>query len=366
MTIGLTMLARNSAAYMAQALEPFAGRVDEIAIVLGGVSTDNTPEIARRYADVVAEYDGPIDEDGGLLDFAHARNQAAGLLSTDWLISVDTDDVWQNVENLPEVISDAQDYHGVMFLYDLGLSRLIQPRLYRRVYGCWVSPVHEFWQYNLPADDVRVLTTNTLTIRQDQSNDKKLAGIQRNIRLAENALKNGFNFRLLFHIAREYMLLGDFERGMAACDRILKNLDRATEREKAPDKLFHLHYMRGMGYLHLGQYERAAGATLMALHYARFGDGWSLLAQIAYNLGLSDLTLEAADLALRYGQPTGGIPSPIRNTTAAPYHLKALTLTDLNRPQEALAAAELGLKLGGDDDLKRLKYKLCEQLEVIP
>lgn len=368
-TIGLAMIARNSADYMTKALLPFMDTeaVDQIAIVLGGTSTDKTAAVARYYADTVADYDGPTDENGGLLDFARARQQSFDLLSTDWALVVDTDDIWQDAHKLPELIPDLDNYHGVMFPYDLGLSRLIQPRLYRRSCGEWCSPVHEYWRYNLPDDDVRILTTDLLTLRQEQTSEKKANGIRRNIRIAEYTLKqNPFNFRLLFHLSREYLLVGKFKQGLDAADYILANLAKCKERDKTPDKMFQLHYMRGMAYLHLDQHEQAAGAAIMALHYAKFGDGWSLLAQIAYNLGLSDLVMEASDLALRYGQPVTGIPVNVENTTVAPYHLKALTLAELDRPQEALAAAEIGLKLGNSDSLKNLKYQLCNQLGTVP
>lgn len=367
MTIGIAMLARNSAAYMGNALSPFVGKVDQIGVLMGGVSTDNTAKIARAYTDRVGEYTGPIDDEGGLLDFAEARRQSFNLLDTDWVLVVDTDDIWQGVSNLPEVLADAKDFHGVMFPYDLGPSRLIQPRLFRRGCGDWHSPVHEYFRYALPDSEVRTLTTDTMVIRQEQAPEKKVAGIHRNIKIAEHALKqNPFDFRLLFHLSREYVLVGKFRQGVEATNCILNNLAKCKERDKTPDKMFQIHYLRGMAYLHLEQYEQAAGAALMALHYAKFGDGWSLLAQIAYNLGLSDLTLEAADLALRYGQPVTGIPINISNTTSAPYHLKALTLDTLDRPQEALAAAELGLKLGADASLLKLKIKFCNQLGVIP
>ena len=107
-SIGVAMIARNSAQIVHQALQPFAGVVDQIAIVLGGVSTDATRAVAEEYTSNVAQYAGPMDEDGRLLDFGAARQQSFDALSTDWAVVVDTDDCWTGVERLRELIVSAR------------------------------------------------------------------------------------------------------------------------------------------------------------------------------------------------------------------------------------------------------------------
>jgi hypothetical protein len=368
MSVGIAMLARNSAEDMLEALAPFAGLVDQTAILLGGWSTDRTADVARGYADTWGSYTGPLSSDGGLLDFAMARQQSFDLLDTDFALVVDTDDRWQGVENLGEVISDAMagQHQGVLFPYDLGLSRFVQPRMFRRNSGKWASPVHEHWVYNVPPEG-RVLTTDAMQIRHAASKEKNVAGIHRNIRIAEHTLKDGrIDIRLLFHLAREYLLLSQWERGLETAQVILDNFHLANKQDISNDKLFQVHYMRGIAYLHLDRPEQAAGAAMMAMSYARFGDGWSLLAQCALRLGIPDLVLEAADKALAMGQPTGTIATPVANTTSAPYHLKAMALIELDRKHEAVTALDLGLRLGGGEDMKQLKYQLCSELGLVP
>ena len=44
--IGVAMIARNAEELIPTALDPLVEYVDEVAIVLGGVSSDGTPELA--------------------------------------------------------------------------------------------------------------------------------------------------------------------------------------------------------------------------------------------------------------------------------------------------------------------------------
>src|SRR3990172_6615155 len=164
MTVGIAMLARNCASVIPDVLSPF--KVDEIAILLGGLSSDNTLGVAHNYADSVSQYIGPLDESGGLLDFGLARQQSFDLLTTDWVLLVDTDDVWSGADKLGEVINDAEGYQAVIFPYDLGGGvRFLQSRLFRRGTGHWSSPVHEEWIYHDP--DKKTLTVNAMAVKQE-------------------------------------------------------------------------------------------------------------------------------------------------------------------------------------------------------
>lgn len=366
MTVGIAILARNAAHDLPQAIGPFIGWVDQIAILLGGKSTDDTPALAAEYTARIADYAGPIDDYGGLLDFGAARQQSFDLLETDYALLVDCDDRWQSVENLGSVVSDAQagGYEGVLFPYDLGASRFLQTRLFKRTAGRWVSPVHELFKYDNPA--TKTLTVNALTIKQDKPVADRLAGIKRNIRIAEAHLSMGIDFRLLRHIAHEYLTVGEYSKALGATERFLNNQHRAEVNDLTPDKLFQVHYTRGFAYLCLEEFHQAAASAMMALSYARYGQAWTLLAEAANMLGVYDLALCAADNALAFGQPIDAIPAPLSNVTSVPYHLKAKALAALGRKHEAIVALTLGQRLGGGKDMDSFKFQLCEELGVIP
>lgn len=367
MTIGLALLARNNADILLRAVSPFIGLVDDIAILLGGWSTDNTAEIARTITANVDGYTGPLDESGGLLDFGKARQQSFDMLQTDWVLVIDTDDIWSGVENLQQIVSDADTdgLSGVLFPYDLGGSRFLQTRLFRRNSGRWSSPVHEQWIYNDKA--TKVLTTNLMTVRQEKDPALKMASVDRNLRIAERYLVNNLDFRLLMHASREYLIARRYDDAIRTADKFLVNLDRASDNEKTPDKLFQVHFVRGMAYLCLEDYEAAAGATLTALSHANYGHGWALLAEISHQIGAHYQVLYACDMAMSTGRPLDTLPTPYANVSYVPLHLKAKALAALNRKHEAIIALDLGLALKSDcKEIQNLKFELCNELGVIP
>lgn len=367
-TIGIAMLARNSANDIPRALDPFQGKVDEVAILLGGISTDETPQMAKSYANWVGAYKGPVDSDGGLLDFGLARQQSFDLLNTDWALVVDTDDVWSGADRLGEVIRDAEfGYHqGVRFPhYSSSGAVFQQSRLYRRLCGYWTSPVHEFFIYH-SEPEVKVHLTNLMAIRQEKDLEGRMTSTRRNIAIAESYLEDHLDFRLLMHLSREYVITAQYDKVLATVRRILDNLHLGKPEDTSPDKLFQIHYMRGMAHVCLEQWEQAAGAAVTALSFARYGHGWALLAEAAYQVGAYDLTLCAADEALHRGRPIADIPAAYANVSSVPYHLRAKALAAMGRKIEALAALDLGLGLGGGQDMGQFKYELCTELGVIP
>lgn len=367
-TIGIAMLARNSGHDIPRVLGPFQDKVDQIAILLGGKSTDVTPQVARECADFVADYTGPLDPDGGLLDFGLARQQSFDLLTTDWALVVDTDDVWSGVEKLGEVVSDAEaeERQGVLFPYDLGGgATFLQTRLFKRTSGRWTGPVHERWTYH-DAPDVRTLCVNALTLRQQKDKEARTASVWRNIRIAQAYLQDNLDFHLLMHLPHEYIITAQYDKALATVRRILDNLHLATPADTTPDKMFQVHYTRGVAHICLEEFEQAAAAAIAALSFAKYGHGWSLLAEAAYQMGVYDLTLCATDKALQMGRPIDTVPTRFANVSSVPYHLKAKALAALGRKQEALVALNLGLGLGGGEDMGQFKYELCKELGVIP
>ncbi|TCW80625.1 glycosyltransferase family 2 protein [Burkholderia sp. SRS-46] len=83
-TLGVAVIAHNAARRLAQCLDALAF-ADDIVVVDGG-STDDTVEIARAHgARVIVAADWP--------GFGPQKNRALAALSTDWVLSIDTDEV---------------------------------------------------------------------------------------------------------------------------------------------------------------------------------------------------------------------------------------------------------------------------------
>ncbi|TKC83210.1 glycosyltransferase family 2 protein [Trinickia terrae] len=83
-TLGVALIAHNAAARLAQCLEALSF-ADDVVVVDNG-STDNTIAIAQANGArvlVVADWPG----------FGPQKNRAVAALSTDWILSIDTDEV---------------------------------------------------------------------------------------------------------------------------------------------------------------------------------------------------------------------------------------------------------------------------------
>ncbi|SAL18153.1 glycosyl transferase family protein [Caballeronia cordobensis] len=83
-TLGIALITYNAAARLAQCLTSVSF-ADDIVVIDGG-STDATAEIARAHgARVIVERDWP--------GFGPQKNRALDALSTDWVLSIDADEV---------------------------------------------------------------------------------------------------------------------------------------------------------------------------------------------------------------------------------------------------------------------------------
>jgi glycosyltransferase involved in cell wall biosynthesis len=83
-TLGVALITHNAAARLAQCLEALSF-ADDIVVVDGG-STDGTASIAQAHrARVIVAPDWP--------GFGPQKNRAVAALSTDWILSVDADEV---------------------------------------------------------------------------------------------------------------------------------------------------------------------------------------------------------------------------------------------------------------------------------
>ncbi|CAI9001734.1 MULTISPECIES: glycosyltransferase family 2 protein [Burkholderia] len=83
-TLGVALIALNAAARLAQCLDALAF-ADDVVVIDGG-SSDDTVAIARAHgARVIVERDWP--------GFGPQKNRALAALDTDWILSLDTDEV---------------------------------------------------------------------------------------------------------------------------------------------------------------------------------------------------------------------------------------------------------------------------------
>jgi glycosyltransferase involved in cell wall biosynthesis len=149
--ISACLLVRDDASTLKVCLESIRPHVDELVILDTG-STDDSPAIAKEYADKWARWTDCNDEAGLIADFAAARNRSYELASHDWVFWADADDEFVGGEHLRELAAK-RPTENVMYLVPYEYQHDAAGRVtvyhyrenlaYPRQSYRWRVPVHE-------------------------------------------------------------------------------------------------------------------------------------------------------------------------------------------------------------------------------
>lgn len=374
-TIGLAMIVRNGAKTMRQALDPFIGHVDQVSIVLGGPSSDDTEAIAKEYATVISEYQGNWSDDGAAFDFARARQQATDQLTTDWMIVADADDLWRGVEHIRPIIEQHQDISPVIWInYHLSDGYFQQPRIFRRNSGAWYNPLHETWLFNEAYRETGIKVIKAAHVHVTQvANPNKAFREWQNIRIAERILETEpDNLRTIAHLVSDYNALGEHRKAIAMADRYEETLQRTG----APhtDEEFHALVRKFSSQMVLEDYEAVIRTATKALGIRNRAVAWVALGEALYQVSngsgstaLLELAVFASERAMASGKPRIGIPESVDFHTVSPCKLKAVALAEMGRGHEALHSIDLALAIRPDDaQALDLRDKIAKQIGEVP
>jgi len=374
-TVGIAMIARNGAATMGRAIEPFIDHVDQIAIVLGGVSGDDTEQVAKSYTHLVAHYAGPVDVAGRLLDFAQARQQSFDLLDTDWALVVDTDDRWTDAGRVRETVEQAEKRGAVavMFGYDVEGMFMYQLRLYRRDAGRWMAPIHEY--YHLEGDDPLVIQTNLMGIHQPEAPPEyREERVNQNIEVGQRWLEeNGPDRHTLSHLGKDLVSCTRYAEGVKVLSDYIDFYRQQNYNGKHEEELASVLYHKAGAEFLLCQYDQALMSLLALLATRDRAPGWALLAETFFTLGshrtpaLYELAVFCADRALAHGKTRGGYAADSTVSLRGAYQIKGQALMEMGRLEEARAAFDLGLMIDpGHKELDRLLNQVSDKLDELP
>lgn len=204
--------------------------MDHIVVVDTG-STDNTIEVASKYADLVESFT-ECNENSLIVDFAMARNHAFSLAKHDWVMWADADDVVHGAEHLSEIIAgfagNPQNVQ-VMFPYEYahdanGNSIVNQYRerlVYPRQAFNWVSPVHECL---IPLDAAACYNCSMDDLVFVHHREGKGGESTRNLRILENhiTIVGETDARQLYYIGLEYGNAGQHDKMIHYLSRYLE------------------------------------------------------------------------------------------------------------------------------------------------
>ncbi|WP_338540997.1 glycosyltransferase [Paenibacillus tundrae] len=234
MGISLCMIVKDEAQHLERCLNAVHNVVDEIIVVDTG-STDDTPDIARRYGAIVmhAAWSG---------DFARARNQSLALATNPWILVLDADEVWLPTESmraeLERLVSSGQDeiwgywIQVTSLLGHSGEERVtdVVCRLFRndpRI--AFKGTIHEEVASSIYAFAPQGIAACELEILHDGYLDRVITSknkIERNMRLIRSALNQTPDQpELLYALAAEWFQQGNYEEALRLLVPLLAELE---------------------------------------------------------------------------------------------------------------------------------------------
>lgn len=138
-TLGACLIVKNEAHHLAACLDSICALTDHMVVVDTG-STDATVSIARQYTPYIVQFDWCDD-------FSAARNAGLPQLKTDWVLSLDADEVLLSPAALQQVLSEMDPRARpwvCQFVFVQGRQRLLKRALWSGHFGLrFAGRVHE-------------------------------------------------------------------------------------------------------------------------------------------------------------------------------------------------------------------------------
>jgi glycosyltransferase involved in cell wall biosynthesis len=283
-TIGLTMIVRGAESTLPACLDSVKDYLSPIVVVLAGTPTDDTEAVARRYTEHVYHYEDDLLPDGGISDFAAARNfslaKLAELTGPDaWFMWVDADDTVDHPEAIADLVQEAQKRQAqcvwLPYLYgftDNGACTTLHDReriMYDPTFWCWQHRVHEVVAPQRPVHHMR---SERVQIRH--AHRESGSRTDRNLALLRLMYEEDpGNERTLYYFANQYFAAQDwakavewFERHVAVATNTLEKWQSFVYMAKACRQL--------------GRIDDALSANMAALAmFPDFRDSWFDLAE---------------------------------------------------------------------------------------
>ncbi len=210
-TVGAAMIVKDASRTIAKALTALIPAVDQFVIVDTG-STDDTVAIIRSLGIEPLTYEWNDD-------FAAARNFALSHVNTDWVLSIDSDEVlWaedaETVRTVAGLFDSAKGAFALKIIQMNQISDMISPSLETRMFPNrrgirWYRPIHEQLVHNartkLPAYPVRIRVLHDGYDARQTATEQKY---WRNVKILTQHVKQEPNDAVSHSfLGREYLML---------------------------------------------------------------------------------------------------------------------------------------------------------------
>lgn len=243
-TIALVMIVKNEEKGLERAILSCKDFVKEIVIAVDGSSSDDTYNIASKYATTLRIFDWKDD-------FAKARNEAAEGVEADWILFLDGHEFVKESPNLQEHLN--LDTEGLLCTIEMeNGAQFRNPRIYKNGIQ-FEGKVHELQKIT------KIKPYTEFIVKHDRTGGQEIsAALKRNAQRDDQVLrimgsqlkKDKRNLRALFHIGLYFMGRGRFKKAIKYFNRHLKYSKDKSER-------WFILFNRAICYLTLGKNFRA-------------------------------------------------------------------------------------------------------------
>ncbi len=259
--ISVCIMVRNEEAsgLLDACLQSVRPHVEEIVILDTG-STDGTPDIARKYADVFEVYTGCNDPETGVIaDFADARNKSFSLATKRWVMWMDSDDVLRGGEHLAKLVAVGDANRGerdwcYLFPYEYVYDergRCIclhyRERLLSRAGAMtWQNRVHEVM---IPSDPgtLTIVPCEDIVLEHHRQRSKKPQESGRNLRILQKMVEEegSKDPRQFYYLGLEYANANNHDKAVEWLSRYVGISGWDHEKTMAALKLAEIAYAQG-------------------------------------------------------------------------------------------------------------------------
>lgn len=308
LSVSACLMVKNEEKDIKRCLTSLLSHVDRVYILDTG-STDKTPEICESLGCIVNYLDNPDDyfietRFGRMLNFSKARNKALSYVEGDWVISIDADEVfdWAGIDSLglrkflalqPKRVeainvdmNDMQQGRVAMVMTVAKIFRVGKVKYVNIVHNkavvaggavIWPGPFINHYGYDEAADPQK---------RKDK--------IKRTIGLLEERInQNPSDWEAWFYVGQQYILDGDYNKGISACERYVSFKKQAQLKRNFNSTVY---YSAAKTLLDLGRFQEASHWIQQGLQEnARDMDLAYALTVFGVGVKRNDLVLKGAE-----------------------------------------------------------------------
>lgn len=293
--ISVCIIVRNDPIGLENCILSFKDYVDDIVIVDTG-STDNTPEIAKKYANRFEIFTKCNDPETGLIEnFSLARQRSFNLAKNDAVMWIDSDDILVGAEKLPQILEEAKKIEPLggstcfLFPYEYAYSpegacicRHYRERLITNKNDFeFVNRIHEVL---IPKDNSKCLLINReeLVFKHKRQYNNKAVDPNRNLRILKKVVEidGSQDLRQFYYLGLEYCNVGDFDNAIKYLTKYVASSGWPDEAAMATLKLVDIYQV-------LNNFEeglRWAFKTIEIKH--NWGEGYFAVGKLFYHLAM--------------------------------------------------------------------------------